>query len=331
MSIREDWRKRIEQRAPAYGVDPRAALAVALTEGLSGAVGDGGHAFGPFQLNDAGGVLTGRPGDHRAFAESNAGIDWALQRIASSGAAGKTGAPAINAIVHNFERPANPGAEVARALANYGQTPATMTPSRATVPVAPPTQTAAAPATDVRRQLALELLKQSQSATPNYSPLLRLAQSARMPQVAPAAPAAPRPALTPMTTAGPVPTAPPANPGKWLHVSGDSTLEGVNPTLVSAVAALAASIGKPITVTSGHRDRDEQAGLYQRYVNSGFNRAYIAAKPGLSNHERGQALDLTIDGVPIENAVPADVLRRYGLWNSVPGDRPHTVLLGTRG
>jgi len=105
--------------AKARGLDPNAVLAVARQEGLGGGVGDGGHAFGPFQLNDAGGVLTGRPGDHRAFAESPAGINWALDQIAGV-ARGKTGAAAVNAIVRQFERPANPDAEVARALRQFG-------------------------------------------------------------------------------------------------------------------------------------------------------------------------------------------------------------------
>lgn len=95
-------------------------MAVASREGLSGGVGDSGHAFGPFQLNDAGGVITGRPGNHRAFAESPEGIAWALGQIAQV-AKGQRGQQAINSIVRRFERPANPDAEVAGALASYGQ------------------------------------------------------------------------------------------------------------------------------------------------------------------------------------------------------------------
>lgn len=109
----------IRARARQLNLDPRAVLAVASQEGLSGGVGDGGHAFGPFQLNDAGGVLTGRPGNHRAFAESQAGIDFALQRIARV-AAGLRGDAAIQAIVSRFERPANPRKEIAGAERAYG-------------------------------------------------------------------------------------------------------------------------------------------------------------------------------------------------------------------
>jgi hypothetical protein len=45
---------------PRQQIDQQAELAVAGQEGLSGGIGDGGHAFGPNQLNDAGGVWTGR-------------------------------------------------------------------------------------------------------------------------------------------------------------------------------------------------------------------------------------------------------------------------------
>lgn len=111
--------RQIIEGARARGIDPQAALAVARVEGLGGGVGDGGHAFGPFQLNDAGGVLTNRPGNHRQFAESPAGINWALDQIAGV-ARGLHGRGAVNAIVRRFERPANPDAEVQKALGLYG-------------------------------------------------------------------------------------------------------------------------------------------------------------------------------------------------------------------
>lgn len=109
-----NWVQLIRSLAPQYGVDPQAALAVASTEGLSGGVGDQGHAFGPFQLNDAGGVLTGRAGNHRAFAESPQGIKWAIQQIAKV-AKGKRGKQAVMDIVSGFERPADPTSEIRNA------------------------------------------------------------------------------------------------------------------------------------------------------------------------------------------------------------------------
>jgi hypothetical protein len=112
----------------AQDIDPQADIAVARGEGLSGLIGDGGHAFGPHQLNNAGGVITGKfqgrtPEQINQWAWSPAGIDYALQGI-SRVAGGKHGGDAINAIVRGFERPADPNTNVSRALAAYGKTSA---------------------------------------------------------------------------------------------------------------------------------------------------------------------------------------------------------------
>ena len=48
----------IASRAAVFGLDPDAVMRVAAGEGLGGGIGDAGHAFGPFQLNNAGGVIT---------------------------------------------------------------------------------------------------------------------------------------------------------------------------------------------------------------------------------------------------------------------------------
>ncbi len=147
----------ITQRARQLGLDPRAVLAVAAQEGLGGGIGDSGHAFGPWQLNNAGGVITGKfqgqsPEQINQWAWSPQGIDYALGGIARV-ASGLTGAQAVNAIVNKFERPAAPGPEVSRALdvlgvpqsangpasvpmTNTGTTSAGMTTT--TVPMAPP-------------------------------------------------------------------------------------------------------------------------------------------------------------------------------------------------
>lgn len=114
----------IEQFAADNGLDPAAVKAVAMGEGglKWGAVGDGGHAFGPFQLNNAGGVVTGKSAaEASAFANSPGGIQWALQKMAQGGAAGLTGEAAIRAIITKFERPANIPRSIAAALGRYGQ------------------------------------------------------------------------------------------------------------------------------------------------------------------------------------------------------------------
>lgn len=111
------WASYILRNAPRYGLDPRAALAIARVEGLSGAVGDNGTSFGPFQLHAGGALPRGRG---RAWAESAAGIDYALQRMSASGARGKSGYAAVSAISRNFERPADPAGEISKAWGLYG-------------------------------------------------------------------------------------------------------------------------------------------------------------------------------------------------------------------
>lgn len=144
--------------AKQHGLDPRAVLAVASAEGgFSGAVGDGGHAFGPFQLNNAGGVITKMfPGQNsvqaQQFATSTAGLIFAISEMAKS-AKGLTGMAAVDAIVKNFERPKDGGTgDEARAAAylrgmgvpvseaakqNGAQTPPAVTVPTVTMPSIP--------------------------------------------------------------------------------------------------------------------------------------------------------------------------------------------------
>src|SRR5580765_3277248 len=110
------WGSYIRSRSQQLGLDPRAVLAVAGSEGLSGGVGDQGTSFGPFQLHVGGALPSGRG---RAWAESRAGIDYALGQIQGV-ARGQTGRTAISNIVRRFERPADPGGEIQRALSSYG-------------------------------------------------------------------------------------------------------------------------------------------------------------------------------------------------------------------
>lgn len=107
----------IRQQSIALGLDPQAVLSVATVEGgFSGAVGDSGTSFGPFQLHIGGALPAGKG---KAWAQSKAGVKYALQQIAKV-AKGLTGKQAVTAIVRNFERPAAPDAEIARAMGVYG-------------------------------------------------------------------------------------------------------------------------------------------------------------------------------------------------------------------
>lgn len=109
----------IRSLAPRYRLDPRAVAAVARSEGGLGwgAVGDQGTSYGPFQLHEGGALPRGQGA---AFANSPAGVEYALQRMAASGARGKQGQQAIEAIVRGFERPADPDSEIRRSLGYYG-------------------------------------------------------------------------------------------------------------------------------------------------------------------------------------------------------------------
>lgn len=110
------WVPYIIADARRRGLDPNAVLGIASHEGLSGAVGDHGTSFGPFQLHEGGALPRGRG---RAWAESKQGIDYALRQMAQY-ARGLKGRAAVTAISTRFERPADPASEIADAMAHYG-------------------------------------------------------------------------------------------------------------------------------------------------------------------------------------------------------------------
>lgn len=173
----------IAQEARRRGLDPEAVLAVAMSEGgvRYGAVGDNGTSFGPFQLH-IGGAL---PKQHsvsqkaaQAFANSPAGISYALRKMAESGAQGLTGQSAVSAIVRNFERPAAPEAEIERAMGHYGSFGNLGRSSNVGAPAPQPNVGGGSLGID-RQALASFLLGQSgQTAAggmPDFSGLLQLA------------------------------------------------------------------------------------------------------------------------------------------------------------
>lgn len=116
MSIDQNVYNLIAETARRYRVDPAAALSVAEGEGgiRYGAVGDKGTSFGPFQLHVGGALPRGKGPE---FANSPAGIEYAIRKMAESGAAGLIGPAAVDAIVRKFERPAAPDVSVRNAVA----------------------------------------------------------------------------------------------------------------------------------------------------------------------------------------------------------------------
>lgn len=193
----------VNQRLRKFpNLDPRAVLAVASQEGLGGGIGDGGHAFGPFQLNNAGGVITGKfpgqtPEQINQWAWSPAGIDYALSGI-NNVAGGLKGAPAVTNIVSRFERPANIPRETQGALRAYGGVPVVSGADTASMPpqglTGPPggtsrpspdpvfsqTAQAAQSVSTLGQQFALHLVNSAQQmlggGTPNLSQLFAAAK-----------------------------------------------------------------------------------------------------------------------------------------------------------
>jgi cell wall-associated NlpC family hydrolase len=145
----------IKRAAAAHGLDWRALAAVSHYEsGLDpGAVGDGGHAFGLFQLNNAGGTITGNP-NPRQYLDPYKNADFAASAIARLGIGKLPVDQQAAQIVRRFERPARPDPEVQGALdwlhqnfkGNAGSTPpqvpAQTPPRTSTLPTNPrvPTQ-----------------------------------------------------------------------------------------------------------------------------------------------------------------------------------------------
>lgn len=101
----------VQQAAQRYNLDPRAMLAIAHHESGDrfGAVGDNGSSFGPWQLHVGGALPQGMGAN---FANSRKGVMYVARQMAADGAAGKKGLAAIQAMSRNFERPANPAAEI---------------------------------------------------------------------------------------------------------------------------------------------------------------------------------------------------------------------------
>jgi hypothetical protein len=160
------WRGYIAKRARQLGLDPAAVLAVAAQEGLGGGVGDQGSSYGPFQLHRGGALPAGRD---RAWAESPAGIDYALSRIAGV-ARGQRGQQAISSIVSRFERPADPQSEIQGALAAYGGIRAHTPTAGGAAVMPPPGGGGAQDLSGLRSNLVQSLIAANQQTSGHRSP-----------------------------------------------------------------------------------------------------------------------------------------------------------------
>jgi len=88
------------------------------------------------------------------------------------------------------------------------------------------------------------------------------------------------------------------------------------------VARAARRCGERWHVNSGYRSFEEQAALYDKYINHG---GALAAKPGTSRHNWGRAMDVSApDGRPVgESPRRRGALARFGLCLPVPGEKWH--------
>ena len=253
----------IWQLSPKYGLDPRAVRAVAMSEGGTswGSVGDAGTSYGPFQLHVGGALPSGRGA---GWANSPAGLEYALRSMARSGARGLRGRAAIEAIVRNFERPADPTSEIERALAHYGKGVRPM-------PFAgqPETAMRLGPPSINKRALAMALIN-----APIGKPLDIMSLVGLISRTGSPAPASSRP-----TTAGGSedvswrPRAGGKRGGRW----------GVTPQLYDFAKRF------NLQITSGFRSVAKQRAIYANRSAPGS-----VAAPGKSYHNSGRAIDVAV-------------------------------------
>ena len=120
------------------------------------------------------------------------------------------------------------------------------------------------------------------------------------------------------------------NPGLLDHVNRTGTLAGyamggkvggLNTAFRRALDRFNEAAGGRFSVLSGLRTRAEQAVLYQRYLNGTGN---LAARPGTSRHESGNAADLVPSTARDTHGALA---RRFGLHFPVPGEPWHVELI----
>lgn len=106
------------------GLDPRTGIAVAIREsGLRpGAIGDGGRAIGLMQLNNAGGVLTGKSqAEFQSYADPYKNAAFAARALSKLGAKGKSLRDQVTIQTRDFERPADISGAIRTDLGNIGQ------------------------------------------------------------------------------------------------------------------------------------------------------------------------------------------------------------------
>jgi hypothetical protein len=107
---------------------------------------------------------------------------------------------------------------------------------------------------------------------------------------------------------------------KW--VSGNTT--GLHQDLLEKLAQVGEKIGRKVKIVSGFRTRAQQEDLYAAYK---AGRGNLAAKPGTSNHESGNAADVNVGGTSLASDQAArKAALEAGLHFPVPGEPWHAEL-----
>jgi hypothetical protein len=299
--------------ARQYGLDPRAVIAIARQEGLGGGVGDHGTSFGPFQLHEGGALPRGiAPGRAQAWATSPAGMNYALSRIASV-ARGLHGAQAISAISRRFERPADPSAEIAGAIRDYGRgagsSPAVSAVGQLMASVGG--GGSGGGGVNPRQLMSQYLLQEAQSQLTGQGNsvdaqgqgLLQMALMRKALQSSSGPAGAPKGASPKSGGAASFD----ANPSSYSNITA---LPGVNisrvdPKLLAAINEVAKAHGVKVTINSGWRSPQHSVAV------GGF-----ANDP----HTRGVAVDAYVNGKPIGDVFGPQVWAALGVQSgNVPG------------
>jgi len=292
----------IAQMARARGLDPAAVLSIASVEGgFNGSVGDHGTSFGPFQLH-VGGALPRGIGNPNQWANSQAGIGYALDHIAQV-AGGLHGQQAISAISARFERPADVAGEIAKASGRYGQFAGGKLPAGSS-PVAQQLLGQVSAGAGGANLAALSLLAQSEVSSGNTAGLGLLQLLAQRQQAQAAQNVfGPSPTKGPLVDAG----APSSHDGSYSNIRA---LPGVNiskvdPKLLNAVNEVARQRGVTVTINSGYRSPQHSVAV------GGF-----ANDP----HTQGRAVDAYVNGKPIGEVFGPSIWKALGVTS---GDVPN--------
>ncbi len=106
-------------------------------------------------------------------------------------------------------------------------------------------------------------------------------------------------------------------------VTGD--LVGLDPDLKRALSKVGVALGRKIYIRHGFRTRAEQTRLYNAYLNGTGN---LAARPGTSRHESGNAADATVSGFNLAEYPGARALcSKYGIKFPVAGEPWHAEMI----